>query len=57
MQHMQEKEFDKFEKIDGKCPPHEVVKIYDEGTHSDYGCIKCKMKSLILSDFDKDLRK
>jgi len=52
MIHMQEDEFDKIKKSDEKCPPHEVVKLYYEGTHSDYGCVKCKMKSLILSDFE-----
>ena len=52
MKHMQEKEFNKLEPIDGKCPPHKVVKLYDNGTHSDYGCLRCKMKSLILEDFE-----
>lgn len=35
-----------------KCPPHEIVKLYYLGTHSDYGCIKCKRKSYNLADFD-----
>ena len=52
MTHMQEEEFDKIEKSNEKCPPHEVVKLYYDGTHSDYGCVKCKMKSLILEDFE-----
>ena len=52
MIHMQEEEFEKIEKSTEKCPPHEVVKLYYMGTHSDYGCIKCKRKSLILADFE-----
>ena len=52
MQHMQEDVFDKLEKSRDKCPPHEVVKLYSEGTHTDYGCIKCKLKSLIIKDFE-----
>ena len=52
MIHMQEEEFDKIEKSTENCPPHEVVKLYYEGTHSDYGCIKCKRRSLILADFE-----
>ncbi len=55
MEKMQEKVFDKIrqETTPDKCRKHEVVKLYYLGTHSDYGCKKCKMKSLILSDFDK----
>ena len=52
MIHMQEEEFDKIAKSNEKCPPHKVVKLYYKGTHSDYGCVKCKIKSLILSDFE-----
>lgn len=50
---MQEEEFDAIV-IEGKtpkCPPHEVVKLYYLGAHSDYGCVRCKMKSLRLEDF------
>jgi len=58
MQHMQEDEFDK---IPQTCKPedcqHEVVKLYYKSTHSDYGCVRCKMKSLILEDFRKDSRR
>ena len=51
---MQENEFDQIEptiKPGEKCN-HEIVKLYYLGTHSDYGCIMCKMKSLLLEDFD-----
>ena len=50
---MQEDEFDAIVVDDStpQCPPHEVVKLYYLGTHSDYGCVKCKMKSFILEDF------
>lgn len=54
MQKMLEEEFDKIEskiKQGEKCS-HEVVKLYYGGTNSDYGCIKCKLKSLILEDFN-----
>ena len=53
MYKMQEDEFDAIvvDENESKCPPHEVVKLYYLGTHSDYGCIKCKMKSLRLEDF------
>ncbi len=55
MQKMQEEEFDKIEpkhNYGEKCE-HDIVKLYYCGTHSDYGCIKCKMKSLNLEDFAK----
>ena len=53
MMRMQEEEFDEIEpttKNEEKCQ-HEIVKLYQLGTHTDYGCIKCKMKSPILEDF------
>lgn len=53
---MQEIEFDKIEPQTNKKEQclHNVVKLYTFGTHFDYGCTKCKMKSLNLSDFQKD---
>lgn len=53
MYKMQEEEFDAIviDESTSNCPPHEVVKLYYLGTHSDYGCVKCKMKSLRLEDF------
>ena len=53
MYKMQEEEFDAIvvDESTPKCPPHEVVKLYYLGTHSDYGCVKCKLKSLNLEDF------
>ena len=53
MQHWQEAEFDKVKPSNEKCPPHEVVKLYILGAHTDYGCLKCKLKSSDLSFFDK----
>ena len=51
---MQEEEFDKIKRSDDKCPPHEVVKLYYKGAHTDYGCKKCKMKSSVLSYFENE---
>lgn len=53
MYKMQEEEFDAITINDNtpKCPPHEIVKLYYLGTHSDYGCVKCKMKSYNPEDF------
>ena len=53
MQKMQEDEFDEIEPItkQGERCSHEVVKLYILGSHTDYGCVKCKMKSLNLKDF------
>ena len=54
MEHMQEDNFDKIPKTeDCKNCNHEVVKLYDLGSHSDYGCVKCGMQSSILEDFKK----
>lgn len=54
MRKMQEKEFDELPRttIDAEAHRHEVVKLYVNGTHTDYGCIKCKMKSLVKEDFE-----
>ena len=54
MQKMQEDEFDEIKPVikQGEKCNHEVIKLYYAATHSDYGCIKCKMKSLNLEDFN-----
>lgn len=55
MRKMQEDEFDKIQpttKI-GEICTHDIVKLYIKGTHSDYGCIRCKMKSLVLDSFNR----
>ena len=54
MMKMQEDDFEKIEATTefGKCE-HEIVKLYFGGMHSDYGCIKCKVQSLDLSEFNK----
>lgn len=54
MMKMQEDEFEKLKKIEGQCPPHEVVRIYDLGSHIGYGCTKCKFCSHTLEDFKSD---
>lgn len=55
MEKMQEKEFDDIPQKNSveECKEHEVVKLYYLGTHSDYGCKKCKLKSLDLNVFKK----
>ena len=54
MEKMQEAEFDRIKQkiTPNKCQNHYVVKLYYLGTHSDYGCRNCKMKSSILKDFE-----
>jgi hypothetical protein len=54
MEKMQEKDFEKivFESTPDHCKVHKVVKLYDNGAHSDYGCIKCGMCSFNLKDFE-----
>ncbi len=55
MERMQEKDFDKIEQTtEFKQCDHKVVKLYELGTHTDYGCRFCKIKSLRLSDFDNN---
>ena len=56
MEKMQEKEFDDIPQKNSveECKEHEVVKLYYLGTHSDYGCKKCKLKSLDLNVFKKN---
>lgn len=59
MQKMQGDEFNAIEPVikQGEICSHEVVKLYFDGTHSDYGCIKCKMNSLILENFNVNSKK
>ena len=57
MEHMQEEEFEVIKQTtEPEYCDHKVVKLYYKGTHSDYGCIKCKMQSLLLEDFRKKKR-
>jgi hypothetical protein len=52
MEKMQEAEFDKIEFCNKSKPcNHKVVKLYDLGAHSDYGCVLCGRRSLIKEDF------
>lgn len=46
MEKMKEEIFDKLKPTEHseKCH-HEYVKLYHLGTHTDYGCIKCKIKT------------
>lgn len=54
MEKMEEEEFNKIKPTTkpGQCS-HDVVKLYIKGTHTDYGCIKCKMISFNKEDFNK----
>ncbi len=58
MQKMQEEEFNK---IEASCKPEDckhlrIVKLYELGTHSDYGCLDCKMKSFAFDTIVKEQR-
>ena len=55
MEKMQEDDFEKIVPICdmSECDHSDIVKLYYLSTHSDYGCKKCKMQSLNLSDFKK----
>ena len=57
MENMQENEFAKIKATCEKqdCSHQRIVKLYDLGAHSDYGCLDCKMMSLILDDFKRTL--
>ena len=48
MLRMQEDEFDRREKTctPAECKEHCFAKLYYLGTHSDYGCIHCGLKTL-----------
>ena len=55
MQKMQEDYFDSLKKDchPNECKEHEFIKLYYKGTHSDYGCIHCGMKTLTPELFKK----
>lgn len=54
MEKLQETEFTQ---LNATCEArrcnHNIVKLYDKGTHSDYGCVNCKMQSMNLEDFER----
>lgn len=53
MKHMQEDDFDRIQRTNWEQPcKHEIVKLYQCGCHTDYGCIKCGMKSLVIENFE-----
>ena len=58
MEKLQETEF---AQLNATCEArrcnHNIVKLYDKGTHSDYGCVNCKMQSMNLEDFERIRRK
>ena len=56
MEKMQEEEFDKINPTydPNECNHQNIVKLYYLGTHSDYGCLDCKIKSFDLSLFMKN---
>lgn len=51
---MQQEDFDKIKPTikPGEHCSHSVVKLYYKGTHSDYGCVRCKMQSWNKEDFE-----
>lgn len=55
MTKMAEEDFDKLEAstTPEKCDHKDIVKLYYLGTHTDYGCIKCKCKSSNKEDFNR----
>lgn len=55
MQKMTEEEFDKiaYEYNIKECDHSQVVRLYYMGTHTDYGCMKCGMKSTVKEHFNK----
>lgn len=57
MKRMQEDEFDKIKPTtkQGEHCSHDIVKLYINGAHSDYGCIKCKMKAFNKEDFNTNI--
>ena len=56
MIHMQEDEFDRMTKTlkPEECKEHHFVKLYYLGTHSDYGCTLCGLKTLTPEIFKKE---
>lgn len=57
MKHMQESDFDKISKTCefNNCV-HHVVKLYYLSAHSDYGCVKCKVKNTNIDFFNLNLK-
>ena len=55
MIHMQEDEFDQMKKTlkPEECKEHNFVKLYYLGSHSDYGCTLCGLKTLTPELFKK----
>ena len=55
MEKMQEKEFDEMIKSanPAACKKHCFIKLYELGTHSDYGCKYCGLKTLTPEKFEK----
>ena len=53
MTKMTEEDFDKLvaSTTPEKCDHKDIVKLYYLGTHTDYGCIKCKCKSSNKEDY------
>lgn len=54
MEKYKEDEFDKidFPNKEGKCD-HVVVRLYELGMHSDYGCILCGCRGYHLRDYKR----
>jgi len=55
MKTMQESEFDKmeFDVPVEKCDHSDIVKLYQQATHTDYGCRSCGVKCMDLDLFKK----
>ncbi|MFR6064888.1 MAG: hypothetical protein ACLUH5_02440 [Eubacterium sp.] len=55
MQKLQEEEFAKIKPTTKpeECT-HEIVKLYYKGSHTDYGCIKCKAQSFNKEDLERN---
>ena len=47
MKKMQESEFENLQKVGNpKTCRHQFVKLYYNGTHTDYGCVLCKIQTM-----------
>lgn len=55
MKKMEQTEFDRmtFSKSPKDCNHPDVVRIYDSGTHIDYGCVVCGFTHTNKEAFDK----
>ena len=53
MEKMQEKDFDELEPTCQmeQCKHERVIKLYENATHCDYGCLDCHYKSFRKEDF------